>query len=122
MSRFYPYSMDQNTLKNLWDRVFLNYRPEAPDHWTVPEYPDFFDDPIVAVPILQKLSDRDSQQGYVEYFAAVWREHFAKKPESLNAMLPLLKQAQNEWTERKDDLDRLVHAVEETLRDHNSNA
>ncbi len=112
--------LSRKDLKRLWDRVFLNYRPEAPDHWTVPEEPDFFDDPIIAVPILQKLEDRDSQQGYVEYFAAVWREHFAKKPESLNAMLPLLKQAQNEWAERKDDLGRLVHAVEEALRDHSS--
>lgn len=112
--------LSRNDLKRLWDRVFLNYRPEAPDHWTVPEEPDFFDDPIVAVPILQKLEDRDSQQGYVEYFAAVWREHFAKKPESLNAMLPLLKQAQQEWTERKDDLDRLLNAVEEALWDHSS--
>ncbi len=113
-------NLSLNSLKDLWDRVFLNYTPSAPDHWTVPESPDFFDDPCVAVPILQKLGDRDRQQGYVEYFAAVWREHFAGKPECLNAMLPMLKQAQNEWTERKDDLELLIRAVEETLRDRDA--
>ncbi len=45
-------NLNRDNLKHLWDRVFLNYRPEAPDHWTIPEEPDFFDDPIVAVPIL----------------------------------------------------------------------
>lgn len=109
--------MDRRALSRLWDRSFLNYTADAPDRWIDPEqeYDGFFDDPCVAVPILIKLDDRDRQQAYVEYFAAVWRQHFAGQNGCLEAVLPLLEMGAEQWTDRADDLNRLLLAVKEML-------
>lgn len=109
---------DRAALIALWDRAFLNYTPTAPDHWLDPlqESDAFFDDPAVAVPILLKIGDRDRQQAYIEYFAAVWRQHFADQPERLKIALPFLQQAAEKWDDRKNDLQQLIQAVETTLR------
>lgn len=109
--------MDRTALFRLWDRCFLNYTTDAPDRWIDPEqeYAGFFDDPCIAVPILIKLNDRDRQQAYVEYFAAVWRQHFARQNDCLEAALPLLEMAAGQWLDRADDLNRLLLAVKGRL-------
>ena len=110
-------NLDRSRLLQLWDRSFLNYTPGAPDRWIDPEqeYDGFFDDPCIAVPILMKLDDRDRQQAYVEYFAAVWRQHFAGEYERLEAVLPLLEMATAQWLDRTGDLTALLQAVKCTL-------
>lgn len=112
-------AMNQDDLIRLWDRVFLNYTPDAPDHWTDPTAQEknvFFEDPLIAVPILLKIGDRNRQQAYVEYFAAIWRQNFSRKPESLHAALPLLQYAANQWNDRTTDLMQLISAIQNTLR------
>ena len=103
--------LTQDQVIRVWDRAFLNYTPQAPDRWIDPEqeYSDFFDCPDVAVPVLQKIGDRDRTQAYVEYFAAVWRTHFSVAERMTT--LPLLRQAAVSWTDRKDDLERLINAI-----------
>lgn len=112
-----PEHMDRMTLLRLWDRAFLNYTPDAPDRWIDPEqeYDGFFDDPHIAVPILMLLKDRDRQQAYVEYFAAVWSRHFAGQNGCLEAALPLLEMAVEQWLDRADDLNRLLLSVKERI-------
>lgn len=108
-------ALETRELCRIWDRAFLHYTPAAPDRWCDPEleFDDFFDAPQIALPLLEKIGERDRLQAYVEYFAAVWRTHF--QPEEWQLTLPVLSRAAEIWQDRNADLQRLIRAIQEAV-------